>query len=217
MEQALPECLARAQREIRRTLPPHVGVLSSLLCRLLPFPQESGLADSAVSERRAGRIHLSSITMDPIPPANLPEPGFYYHYKHDHEGPEEKYAYELMGIGHHTEEDCRPEDSFLAVYRPLYEEALVYRLSRMYDIRPLSMFMETVVKEGRETPRFTVKDRSGILPKSAFQPERITSCLKSAPSAFDGSSLRGTIFNTSRIRSRTLGAGSSVRERIFIL
>ena len=173
MEQALPECLARAQREIRRTLPPHVGVLSSLLCRLLPFPQESGLADSAVSERRAGRIHLSSITRDPIPPANLPGPGFYYHYKHDHEGPEEKYAYELMGIGHHTEEDCRPEDSFLAVYRPLYEEALVYRLSRMYDIRPLSMFMETVVKEGRETPRFTRITDSELIQRLSERRDRM--------------------------------------------
>src|SRR3989344_1252344 len=115
MEKALPECLARAQREIRRTLPPHVGVLSSLLCRLLPFPQESVLADSAVSERRAGRIHLSSITMDSIPPTNLPDPGVYHLYKHDHEGPEEKYAYELMGIGHLTDEHCRPEHSFLAV------------------------------------------------------------------------------------------------------
>ena len=111
--------------------------------------------------------------MDPIPPANLPEPGFYYHYKHDHEGPEEKYAYELMGIGHHTEEDCRPEDSFLAVYRPLYEEALVYRLSRMYDIRPLSMFMETVVKEGRETPRFTRITDSELIQRLKERRDRV--------------------------------------------
>lgn len=92
---------------------------------------------------------------DITPPEKLPEPGFYYHYKHDPNGPEEMYAYELLGVGHHTEEDCRPEDSFVAVYRPLYETAFVYRLGRMYDIRPLVMFMETVTKEGKEVLRFT--------------------------------------------------------------
>lgn len=92
---------------------------------------------------------------DITPPPQVPEPGFYYHYKHDPEGSEENYAYELLGIGHHTEEECRPEDQFMVVYRPLYESALVYRLGRMYDIRPLEMFMETVTKEGKEMGRFS--------------------------------------------------------------
>lgn len=90
----------------------------------------------------------------PTPPKHLPEPGFYYHYKHDPAGSEENYAYELVGVGHHTEEDSRPEDKFLAVYHPLYETALVYRIGKMYDIRPLGMFMETVTKDGEVKPRF---------------------------------------------------------------
>lgn len=88
-------------------------------------------------------------------PENMPLPGFYYHYKHDSEGDEYNYAYELVGIGHHTEEDCRPEDAFVAVYRPLYESALVFRSGKLFDIRPLSMFTEIVVKDGKELPRFS--------------------------------------------------------------
>jgi hypothetical protein len=56
---------------------------------------------------------------------NIPEPGFYYHYKHDPNGSVNNYAYEVLGIGHHTEDSCRPEDEYLVVYRPLYE-AFVY-------------------------------------------------------------------------------------------
>jgi hypothetical protein len=85
---------------------------------------------------------------------NLPEAGFYYHYKHDPEGRENAYAYELIGVGHHTEEDCRTEDVYLAIYRPIYE-AYVYKLGKLYDVRPLSMFMETVEKDGQIIPRFT--------------------------------------------------------------
>src|SRR4029077_14159392 len=37
------------------------------------------------------------------------------------------YAYYIYGVGHHTEENCRTEDTFMQVYRPLYEEAYAYR------------------------------------------------------------------------------------------
>lgn len=86
-------------------------------------------------------------------PAKVPEKGFYYHYKHDPSGSVNNYAYEFMGVGHHTEDDCRPEDALLAVYRPLYE-AFVYKNGKMFDVRPLSMFMEEVTKEGKTFPRF---------------------------------------------------------------
>lgn len=89
--------------------------------------------------------------MDIIPPSPLPEPGFYYHYKHDPNGPENGYAYEVMGVGHHTED----EKTFLVVYRPLYDWALVYKLGRMFDLRPLEMFMEAVDKSEYQGPRFT--------------------------------------------------------------
>lgn len=85
---------------------------------------------------------------------NVPENGFYYHYKHDPSGVVNNYAYEVVGVGHHTEDDCRPEDQHLVVYRPLYE-AFVYKAGKLFDLRPLEMWMGTVEKEGETVPRFT--------------------------------------------------------------
>ncbi len=82
-----------------------------------------------------------------------PEKGFYYHYKHDPAGPVNNYAYEVMGIGHHTEDDCRPIDQYVVVYRPIYE-AFVYKNGKMFDIRPRDMFLEEVTKDGKTFPRF---------------------------------------------------------------
>lgn len=81
---------------------------------------------------------------------NTPEPGFYYHYKHDPAGELNNYAYEVMGVGHHTE----AEGVYMVVYRPLYE-AFVYVNGKMFDIRPLEMFMEKVEKNGVAQDRFT--------------------------------------------------------------
>lgn len=83
-----------------------------------------------------------------------PIPGYYYHYKHDPAGSINNYAYEVLGVGHHTEDDCRPEDQYVVVYRPLYE-AFVYKNGKMFDIRPLTMFMETVEKDGTSKDRFS--------------------------------------------------------------
>ncbi len=82
-----------------------------------------------------------------------PEKGFYYHYKHDPTGEVNNYAYEVVGIGHHTEQEARPEDRNMVVYRPIYE-AFVYKNGRMFDLRQLSMFMEIVKKDGKTVPRF---------------------------------------------------------------
>lgn len=86
-------------------------------------------------------------------PSKVPERGFYYHYKHDPNGPINNYAYDVMGVGCHTEDDCRPEDANMVVYRPLYE-ASVYKAGELFDIRPLEMFMENVTKDGQTFPRF---------------------------------------------------------------
>lgn len=86
-------------------------------------------------------------------PVRIPEKGFYYHYKHDPAGPINNYAYEFLGVGHHTEEDCRPIDAYLGIYRPLYE-AFVYTHGKMFDARPLSMWVEDVEKDGKVFPRF---------------------------------------------------------------
>jgi hypothetical protein len=92
---------------------------------------------------------------DDPPPAQLPEPGFYYHFKHDPNGPLNNYAYYIYGVGHHTEGDCRPDDAFMQVYRPLYETAYAYRHGGLYDLRPLRMFYEPGQLNGRPVQRFT--------------------------------------------------------------
>lgn len=85
-------------------------------------------------------------------PKKVPENGFYYHYKHDPSGAVNNYAYEVVGVGHHTEDDCRPEDCNMVVYRPIYE-AGVYKAGKLFDIRPLDMFLSDVVKDGKTFPR----------------------------------------------------------------
>jgi hypothetical protein len=96
---------------------------------------------------------MSHDDSETLPP--LPDLGFYYHYKHDPSGEINNYAYEVIGVGYHTEDDCRPIDQYLVWYRPLYD-AFVYRLGKgkLGDTRPLSMFMEEVTKEGKTFPRF---------------------------------------------------------------
>jgi len=83
-------------------------------------------------------------------PAKVPQNGFYYHYKHDPSGEMNNYAYEVCGVGAHTEED----GIFLVVYRPLYESS-VYKAGKLFDIRPLEMWMGDVTKEGKTFPRFS--------------------------------------------------------------
>src|SRR6478672_12256265 len=75
-----------------------------------------------------------AMAYDVPPPEQCPEPGYYYHYKHDPNGPLNNYAYYIYGVGHHTEDDCRPEDAFMQVYRPLYETA--YGPPERRDVRP---------------------------------------------------------------------------------
>lgn len=82
----------------------------------------------------------------------FPKPGFYYHYKHDPNGPLEKYAYEIINIGHHTE--IEGEEGLLVIYRPLYPSAYVYQHGKMYDVRPIKMFLEPVDKPEYQGPRF---------------------------------------------------------------
>lgn len=87
---------------------------------------------------------------------NFPKKGYYYHYKHDPSGPINDYAYEVLGVGLHTEgnhSEMSLKDQFV-VYRPIYE-AYVYQNGKMFDIRPLEMFMGEVEKDGKVLQRFT--------------------------------------------------------------
>src|SRR3990167_6672451 len=91
-------------------------------------------------------------------PKRVPEPGFYYHYKHDPNGLLNNYAYEVLGVGFHTEDDCRQGEEHFVSYRPLYESS-VYKASQelgiaCFDNRPLEMWMGEVEKDGQSIPRF---------------------------------------------------------------
>ncbi|GAA0564022.1 DUF1653 domain-containing protein [Halomonas salifodinae] len=67
----------------------------------------------------------------------VPEPGIYRHYK----GP----LYEVMGLARHSE-----TEEPLVVYRALYGEYGLW-------VRPLAMFTERVVVDGKEQPRFALE------------------------------------------------------------
>lgn len=73
-------------------------------------------------------------------------PGFYYHHKHNPNGDINNYAYEVLGIGSHTE-----KEEYVLVYRPLYKSQYG---NDKYAIRPYGMFIENVEKDGRSIPRF---------------------------------------------------------------
>ena len=91
-------------------------------------------------------------------PNKVPEKGFYYHYKHDPTKGVRDYAYEVVAVGFHTEDDARIGEEHFLIYRPLYE-ASVYVASKdlgipCYDARPLAMWMEDLTKDGKTFPRF---------------------------------------------------------------
>lgn len=91
-------------------------------------------------------------------PKRVPEMGFYYHYKHDPSKGINDHAYEVLGIGFHTEDDTRPGEEHFLSYRPLYEQN-VYLASKelgipCFDNRPLEMWMSDVVKDGKSFSRF---------------------------------------------------------------
>ncbi|NDF13687.1 MAG: DUF1653 domain-containing protein [Proteobacteria bacterium] len=80
-------------------------------------------------------------------PSSLPPKGFYQHYKHDPNGPENNYTYEVIGIGRNTE-----EGTLTVLYRPLYDSAWMPPAD--YQSRPLEMFIGMVVRDGKTMPRF---------------------------------------------------------------
>jgi hypothetical protein len=81
-------------------------------------------------------------------PDHVPEEGFYYHYKHDPSGTINNYAYELVGVGCHTE-----EDENMVIYRPLYPTS-ISAAGKLYFLRPLEMWIETVEVKGKTMQRF---------------------------------------------------------------
>lgn len=60
--------------------------------------------------------------------------GLYQHYKGNY--------YTVLGVARHSE-----DESELVVYRPEYGDRSLW-------VRPLSMFIEQVEKDGKQVPRF---------------------------------------------------------------
>ena len=92
-------------------------------------------------------------------PQQVPEHGFYYHFKHDPNGAVDNCAYEVVGVGFHTEERPRPREAHFVAYRPLYASSPLFVASKALGVscyynRPLEMWMEEVEREGKKMPRF---------------------------------------------------------------
>lgn len=64
-----------------------------------------------------------------------PQPGLYRHYKGG--------MYRVIGTARHSE-----TDELLVVYRCLYDNDSLW-------VRPLRMFQESVIHDGRQLPRFS--------------------------------------------------------------
>jgi hypothetical protein len=83
-------------------------------------------------------------------PKEMPEPGFYYHKKHDPAGGITDHAYEVMGVGYHTE-----TGEYTVTYRPLYRASFSYENGLFAYNRPLEMFMDSAEVDSVEVRRFT--------------------------------------------------------------
>lgn len=87
---------------------------------------------------------------------NYPKNGFYYHYKHNLFKGINDHAYEVTGIGHHTEIDGLDE-SAMVMYRPIYNQ-VVYQAGKHWDLRPVNMFMDkNFDKDGKIIPERFVR------------------------------------------------------------
>lgn len=77
----------------------------------------------------------------------LPEKGFYYHFKHNLEDVFD-HAYEVIGIGRETE-----TKNSVVIYRPLYQSEFLGTLDVF--VRPLAMFTDDIEQDGIMHKRFS--------------------------------------------------------------
>lgn len=71
------------------------------------------------------------------------------HYKHDSQGLENNFSYEIIGLAVHTE-----TEDILVCYKPLYESSFIQEKKVDYFVRPLSMWNDHIEKNGYSGPRF---------------------------------------------------------------
>lgn len=77
----------------------------------------------------------------------IPENGFYYHYKHDESKGFNDHAYEITGIVRHSE-----DGTLLATYTPLFENDWLSPATQC--VRPIELFFDKVMVEGVSLPHF---------------------------------------------------------------
>lgn len=80
---------------------------------------------------------------------NNPKSGeIWQHRKHDPDGIENNFTYEIIGIGRHTENE--DDSGILVIYKPLYSgKSYLDEVSADYYVRPLEMFLEVDEKGQR--------------------------------------------------------------------
>lgn len=78
---------------------------------------------------------------------NIPNKGFYRHYKHNPQKGFNDHIYEVIGIALHSE-----EKTYFVAYRPVYINK--YLSPANFSVRPLAMFLENVEVDGKVLPRF---------------------------------------------------------------
>jgi len=88
--------------------------------------------------------------------------GYYYHFKHDSDGREQLRLLHLRRRPSH-EENCRSEDAFMQVYRPLYEEAYATGTAGFSICAQLHMFFDPADWKGKQVPRFTKISRPDVI------------------------------------------------------
>lgn len=80
----------------------------------------------------------------------LPQKGeIWKHYKHDSQGVENNYIYEVVGVSVHTE-----TEELMVCYKPLYISEFLKEKQADFFCRPLSMWNDHVEKHGYSGPRF---------------------------------------------------------------
>jgi hypothetical protein len=80
---------------------------------------------------------------------NIPQKGFYIHYKHDPLGPTNNYTYEVVGVARNTE-----EKTYAVLYRPMYENT--WMTPADFQSRPIDMFWGDMETENGTVPRFKI-------------------------------------------------------------
>ena len=81
---------------------------------------------------------------------HLPQKGeIWKHYKHNLQGEENNYTYEVVGVSVHTE-----TEELMVCYKPLYNSEFLQEKKVDFFCRPLSIWNDYIEKSEYSGPRF---------------------------------------------------------------